>query len=162
MGINIHETLLPGVGLRYEFINSGGDRIAVIAQRKGDFEFFVGTAADPDRARRVFGLTESEADALAQILGAPRMVESYADLTKEIPGLHSGQVPVSSESPYAGRPLGETRARTRTGASIVAVVRGDQVLASPGPDEVLHPHDVLVVIGTEDGIAAVRHLVDQG
>lgn len=161
--MDVHETKLPGVGLRYEFDNSDGKRIAVIAHRGGEFEVFVCKAPkDPDSAQRVFRLTGDEADALAQILGAPRMVESYADLTKEIPGLHSGQVPVGDGSPYAGRPLGDTRARTRTGASIVAVVRGDQVLASPGPDEVLETHDVLVVIGTDDGIAAVRHLIDQG
>ena len=161
--MDVHETKLPGVGLRYEFDNSDGKRIAVIAHRGGEFEVFVcKVPKDPDSAQRVFRLTGDEADALAQILGAPRMVESYADLTKEIPGLHSGQVPVGDGSPYAGRPLGDTRARTRTGASIVAVVRGDQVLASPGPDEILEAHDVLVVIGTDDGIAAVRHLVDQG
>jgi TrkA domain protein len=49
-----------------------------------------------------------------------------------------------------------------TGASIVAIVRGDQVMASPGPDELIEPHDVLVVIGTDDGIAGVRQLIDQG
>lgn len=161
--MDVRETKLPGVGLRYEFDNSDGKRIAVIAHRGGEFEVFVcAEPKDPDSAQRVFRLTDGEADVLAQILGAARMVESYADLTKEIPGLHSGQVPVSEASPYAGKPLGDTRARTRTGASIVAVVRGDQVLASPGPEEVLHPHDVLVVIGTDDGIAAVRQLVDQG
>lgn len=161
--MDVRETKLPGVGLRYEFDNSDGKRIAVIAHRGGEFEVFVcKVPKDPDSAQRVFRLTGEEADVLAQILGAPRMVESYAELTKEIPGLHSGQVPVADGSPYAGRPLGDTRARTRTGASIVAVVRGDQVLASPGPDEILQPHDVLVVIGTDDGIAAVRHLVDQG
>lgn len=160
--MDIRETRLPGVGLRYEFNNSDGDRIGVIAQRGGEFEVFVYAGADPDRGSRVFRLTSREAEALAQILGAPRMVEGYADLTKEIPGLHSGQIPVSIGSPYVGRPLGETRARTRTGASIVAVVRGEQVLASPGPEEVLSPHDVLVVIGTDDGIAAVRQLIDRG
>jgi TrkA domain protein len=110
----------------------------------------------------LFRLTDREADALAQILGAPRMVESYADLTKEIPGLDAGQVEIGSHSPYAGRPLGDAKARTRTGSSIVAIVRDEQVLASPGPAEILHAHDVLVVIGTADGIAAVRHLIDQG
>ncbi len=160
--MDVNETLLPGVGLRYEFDNSDGDRIGVIAHRKGDFEVLVYASKDPDRARRVFRLTEREAEAMAQILGAPRMVESYADLTKEVPGLDAGQVEVGSHSPYAGRPLGDTRARTRTGASIVAVVRDEQVLASPGPDEMLHANDVLVVIGTADGIAAVRQLVEQG
>jgi TrkA domain protein len=160
--VDVKETLLPGVGLRYEFDNSDGDRIGVIAHRKGDFEVLVYASNDPDRARRVFRLTEREAEAMAQILGAPRMVESYADLTKEVPGLDAGQVEVGIQSPYAGRPLGDTRARTRTGASIVAIVRDEQVLASPGPDENLALNDVLVVIGTADGIAAVRQLVEQG
>lgn len=161
--MDVRETLLPGVGLRYEFSNADGDRISVIAHRQGDFEVFLCTTpADPDKARRLFRLTDREADALAQILGAPRMVESYADLTKEIPGLDAGQVEVGPHSPHAGRPLGDTKARTRTGASIVAIVRDEQVLASPGPAEILHAHDVLVVIGTADGIAAVRHLIDQG
>ena len=160
--MDVNETRLPGVGLRYEFENRDGQRIAVIARRGGDFEVFVcALPDDPDSAQRVFRLTEREADALAQILGAPRMVEGYADLTKEVPGLSAGQVMVTAGSRYDGRPLGETRARTRTGASIVAIVRGKEVLASPGPEERLQAGDVLVVIGTDDGIAAVRQLVDQ-
>jgi TrkA domain protein len=161
--MDVKETLLPGVGLRYEFNNADGDRLSVIAHRKGDFEVFLCTTpADPDKARKLFRLTEREADALAQILGAPRMVESYADLTKEIPGLDAGQVEIGPHSLFADRPLGDTKARTRTGASIVAIVRGDEVLASPGPEQVLQAGDVLVVIGTADGIAAVRHLVELG
>jgi TrkA domain protein len=52
--------------------------------------------------------------------------------------------------------------RTRTGASIVAIVREDQVLPSPGPAEILRSGDVLVVIGTEDGLVAVARIVDEG
>ena len=161
--MDVSETRLPGVGLRYEFENRDGERIAVIARRGGDFEVFLcALPDDPDSARRVFRLTEHEADALAQILGAPRLVEGYADLTKEVPGLSAGQIMVTAGSRYDGRPLGDTRARTRTGASIVAIVRAEHVLASPGPEEVLRAGDVLVVIGTDDGIGAVRQLVDQG
>lgn len=160
--MDVRETLLPGVGLRYEFDSADGNRIGVIAHRKGDFEVFAYTAKDPDTAQKVFRLGEREAEALAQILGAPRMVESYADLTKEVPGLEAGQVEIHASSPYAGRVLGDTQARTRTGASIVAIVRDEKVLASPSPQESLAAGDVLVVIGTADGIAAVRHLIDQG
>lgn len=161
--MDITEIKLPGVGLRYEFTNADGERIAVIARRGGDFEVFVSAPGrDPDSARRVFRLTDHEADALSQILGAPRMVETYADLTREIPGLSAGQVVLQPESRYASRPLGDTQARTRTGASIVAIVRDDAVLASPGPEELLLAGDVLVVIGTDDGIDGVRHLVNPG
>jgi TrkA domain protein len=160
--MEVKEVLLPGVGLRYEFDNADGNRVGVIARRSGDFEFVVYGARDPDQARPVFRLNDEEADALAQILGAPRMVERFADLTKEVPGLDAGQVEIVPTSPFVDRPLGDTKARTRTGASIVAIVRDEEVLASPGPAEVLHAEDVLVVIGTENGIAGVRRIVDQG
>jgi len=160
--MEVKEVLLPGVGLRYEFDNADGTRIGVIARRSGDFEVVMYGAADPDQARPVFRLTDEEADALAQILGAPRLVERFADLTKEVPGLDAGQVEIVATSPFVDRPLGDTKARTRTGASIVAIVRDEEVLASPGPAEVLHAEDVLVVIGTENGIAGVRRIVDQG
>lgn len=133
MGIDIRETLLPGVGLRYEFDNADGDRVCVIATASGRVpKFFVSTAADPDRAQRVFRLTDSEADALAQILGAPRMVESFADLSREVPGLEA-EVEVLAASATRTRPLGDTRARTRTGASVVAIVRGDGWWPRPAP-----------------------------
>jgi TrkA domain protein len=95
-------------------------------------------------------------------LGAPRIAERFTELTREVPGLEAGQVHIRPGSPFADRPLGDTRARTRTGASIVAIVRNEVVLASPGPAEILHADDVLVVVGTESGIAKVVQLVDKG
>ena len=84
--MDVKEVLLPGVGLRYEFDNSDGDRIGVIAKRSGDFEIVLYGAADLDTAQPLFRLTEDEADALAQIFGAPRIAERFADLTREVPG----------------------------------------------------------------------------
>lgn len=160
--MDVTEVKLPGVGLRYEFDLAQGDRLGVVARRGGDFEVVMYGEDDPDRARPVFRLIEEEAEALAQILGAPRIAERFADLTREVPGLSAGQVDIAPESPYAERPLGDTKARTRTGASIVAIVRDERVLASPGPEEVLRAGDVLVVIGTDDGIAGVQDIVAQG
>jgi TrkA domain protein len=157
--MDVNEVLLPGVGLRYEFTNHEGDRLGVVARRSGDFEIVVYGADDPDASRQVVRLNSDEAEALAEILGAPRMAERFADLTKEVPGLSAGQVEVLPASPFVGRPLGATRARTRTGASIVAIVRGDDVLASPHPDQMLQEGDVLVVVGTHDGITAVERIV---
>jgi TrkA domain protein len=160
--MDVKEVLLPGVGLRFEFDNRDGDRIGVVARRTGDFEVVVYPREDPDRAQQVFRLTDEEAEALAQILGAPRIAERFADLTREVPGLNAGQVSVRPGSTFVDRPLGDTRARTRTGASIVAIVRDDEVMASPGPAELLRAGDVLVVIGTHDGIAGVDAIVTRG
>ncbi|MCV7354910.1 cation:proton antiporter regulatory subunit [Mycolicibacterium fluoranthenivorans] len=160
--MDVKEVLLPGVGLRFEFDTRDGNRIGVVARRTGDFELVVYPKEDPDQAREAFRLSDEEAEALAQILGAPRIAERFADLTREVPGLAAGQVRIRAESPFVDRALGDTRARTRTGASIVAIVRAEEVLASPGPAEPLRAGDVLVVIGTEDGISGVERIVDKG
>ena len=157
--MDVAEVLLPGVGLRYEFTNHEGDRVGIIARRSGEFDLVVYPHEDPDASRPVIRLNRVEADTLAEILGAPRMAERFADLTREVPGLSAGQVEVTESSPFVGQALGQTRARTRTGASIVAVVRGADVIASPTPDQVLDVGDVLVVIGTHDGIAAVQRII---
>ncbi|NGY64333.1 cation:proton antiporter regulatory subunit [Lentzea sp. NEAU-D13] len=158
--MDVNEVLLPGVGLRYEFTNADRDHIAIVARREGTFEVSRYASDDPDEAQPLFRLTADEADTVAEILGAPRIAERFADLTKEVPGLSAGQIAVPAASSHAGKPLGHTRARTRTGASIVAIVRGDHVIASPTPDEVLRPGDVLVVIGTHDGINGVRQIIE--
>jgi TrkA domain protein len=158
-GVDVNEVLLPGMGLRYEFTSAEGRRIGIVARREGDFEVVTYDRADPDRSRLLLRLTAEEADTVAGILGAPRIAERFADLTKEVPGLNAVQIEIDPGSPYAGRPLGETRARTRTGASIVAIVRGDDVIASPPPAEPLQAGDVLVVIGTPAGIAGVDQII---
>lgn len=160
--MDVKEVLLPSIGLRYEFTSHEGDRIGIVARRTGDFEIVLYSGDDPDQARPVFRLTDDEAEAVAQILGAPRIAERFTELTREVPGLDAGQVHIPPGSPFVDRPLGDTQARTRTGASIVAIVRNDTVLASPGPAEILRARDVLVVIGTEEGIAGVEQIVAKG
>ncbi|MDA0636408.1 cation:proton antiporter regulatory subunit [Nonomuraea sp. MCN248] len=157
--MDVNEVLLPGVGLRYEFTTQAGDRIGVVARRTGEFEVVGYGGDDPDAGRPLFRLNEDEAEALAQVFGAPRIAERFADLTRELPGLSSAPVRVTPASPYAGSPLGHTRVRTRTGASIVAIVRGPDVIASPGPGEVLRAADVLIVVGTSEGIDGAKRII---
>jgi TrkA domain protein len=136
--------------------------VGVVRRRDGDFEIVQYSPEDPDQAQLLLHLTDDEADAFAQILGAPRIAEKFADLTKKVPGVDSRQIRLRAGSPFVDRPLGETQARARTGASIVAIVRNGNVIPSPTPAEELHADDVLVVIGTEDGIVGVEHLIEKG
>jgi TrkA domain protein len=61
-------------------------------------------------------------------------------------------------SPDAG--LGDTQARTRTGASIVAVIRGGVAAVSPGPAFVLIAGDLLVTVGTREGVDQVVRILE--
>jgi TrkA domain protein len=156
--MEVTEVLLPGVGVRYEFTTDAGQSVGVVARRDGEFDVVRYDTSDPDAAETVLVLDREEAEALADILGAPRIVERFADLTREVPGLASATIEVPHGSRYDGQPLGESRCRTLTGASIVAVVRGEDVIAAPTPADVLRGGDSLVVVGTSAGIDGVRRL----
>ncbi|WP_225993996.1 cation:proton antiporter regulatory subunit [Actinomadura rudentiformis] len=77
-------------------------------------------------------------------------------------GLVTEQTPITAGSPFDGRSLGDTQARARTGASIVAVVPDGQVIASPRPDFVFAAEDVVVAVGTGEGTAAVADILASG
>jgi TrkA domain protein len=97
-------------------------------------------------------LTDDEADAMAELLGSSAILSRLTRLTDEVDAIFTEQVSLGLDSPYAGRKLGETRARTRTKASIVAVIRGQSVHASPGPDFVFEDGDIVVAVGTRTGL----------
>jgi TrkA domain protein len=160
--VEIEQTALPGIGLRHEFTTHSGRRVGVVSHRNGRREFVIYDRSDPDAVAEYVTLNDEEADALAELLGAPRIVQRLNELHREVEGVVSVQLPIEAGSPYSGRRLGETATRTRTGASIVAIVRGGKVIASPGPDFLFAVGDVIVVVGTEDGVAAVGEILARG
>lgn len=154
--MELEETLLPGVGVRYELRTAHGELLGIVVQREGGAEISVYEARDPDRARGIIRLEADEVDAVAEVLGAPRLTQRFADLSREVPGLESGRIPIRPDSAFDGRPLGDTRARTLTGCSIVAIVRDTDVVPSPGPEHVLRAGDTLVAIGSDSGLAQLE------
>lgn len=114
---------------------------------------------DPDACVASIPLTDDEAEALADLLGASLMLGQLAGLRQQAAGLLTEQVPIQAGSRYAGRPLGDTKARTRTGVSIVAVLRERQVIPSPGPEFVFEAGDVVVVVGTRDGLDRLTAII---
>ena len=59
---------------------------------------------------------------------------------------------MSPDSPLSGRTLRELNFRSSTGASIVAIIRGNALLANPDGGARLEPFDLLAVLGTRDQI----------
>lgn len=158
----IHEVKLPGVGVRYEFETSGGKRIGVISHRTGLREVYVSRPDDPDEFKRILELSPDDARTLAELLGATRVAEQLAELQQRIEGLVIDWLPVRADSFYAGKTIGDARIRTRTGVSVVAIVRGDDAVPAPGPEEVLRSDDYLVVVGTARGVEQAVELLRAG
>ena len=154
----VTETRLPGVGVRHDFVTREGERIGVLSHRSGRRELLVYDRDDPDAAAMVLHLAEDDTRTLAELLGASRVNEAVAAVQQQVEGLAIDWVAVGPSSPYAGRTIGDGQLRTRTGVSIVAIVRGEQTLPAPGPEFGLDAGDVAVVVGTPEGIKTVFEL----
>jgi TrkA domain protein len=160
--MEIERVNLPGIGMRHAVTTARGRRLAVVSHHTGRRDLVIYDRDDPDSAVVSVVLSGDEATALAELLGTARIVERLADLNRQVEGLVTEQFAVGDDSPYVGRTLGDTAARTRTGASIVAVVRDRQVFASPRPDFRFATGDVVVVVGTAEGTAAVAAILKDG
>lgn len=157
--MEVEETKLPGVGLRHDFVTAAGRRVGVISLKSGARHLALYREDDPDTVQVSVELSNDEAGLLAELLGAPRVIERLAKLREQVEGITTAGIWLSDSSPYVGRTLGDAAVRTRTGASIVAVFRHDEVTASPTPDFRFHGGDKVVVVGTEEGVRAASEIL---
>lgn len=151
-------TPLPGVGTQYDIVTRAGKHISVVAHQDG--RRFVGfyRPEDPDACQGTVPLDPDEASSLAELLVPPRADDSLGTGDLDI-DLVTERIAVTRQSPYRGRPLGDTRARTLTGASIVAVLRRTGPVPSPTPGFRLEAGDSLVVVGTREGVDELTRMI---
>lgn len=154
------KTALPGVGTRYDLTTGEGHHVSVVVHQDGRRFLAFHDPDDDDNCKDTVPLDPGEAAALAELLrpvpAADRLHHSLEiDLITE-------RIPITAKSPYTGRTLAATQARTRTGASIVAVLRRTAAVPSPAPDFRFATGDVLVVVGTREGVDAVAELIAGG
>jgi TrkA domain protein len=161
-GVNVEVTPLPGIGVRKDFALRGGRRVGVVTHRDGKLELIISKSDDPDACLAELPLTVDEAGALANLLGAPQLVAQLNEEHSDLPGIHTRQIPVNGGSPFDGRTLGDTALRTRTGVSVVAVMRAGQVHPSPTPDFTLTAGDLLVTVGTTEGLDNAVKILKRG
>ncbi|NMO57627.1 cation:proton antiporter regulatory subunit [Actinoplanes sp. TBRC 11911] len=152
MRVRVEQTPLPGIGVRHDLITSSGRTMGVVSHRSGRRDLVLFDVDDPDACVASIPLTDDEAEALADLLGASLMLSQLAGLRQQAAGLLTEQIFLPAGSPFVSRPMGDTKARTRTSSSIVAVLRGSEVVASPGPSFVLEANDVVVAVGTRQGL----------
>ncbi len=160
--MNVDETDLPGIGRRKDFVTASGRRIGVVELREGKTELIVSTWDDPDTCQASIPLTGDEASALGNLLGGQHLAMTLAEDHKGIPGIVTRQFSIVADSPFQNQPMGKASIRTRTGVSIVAIMREGEVVPSPGPDVVLHTGDLLVAVGTQEGLDAAADILRNG
>ncbi|MBY8871400.1 potassium transporter TrkA [Micromonospora sp. PLK6-60] len=150
---------LPGVGIRWSTTTRAGQRLGVVCHRSGRRDFVLYDPDDTDQALCTIALDPDEARWVADVLDETVTVDHLTELERQVEGVSAARLRLPAGSPYVDRPLGATRARRRTGASIVAVVRGEQVITAPDPDFLLRTDDTLVAVADRRGVAALADLL---
>lgn len=155
----VRETRLPGVGVRHEFTTAGGERVGVLSHRSGRRELVVYDRTDPDVATTLLHLDRDDTRTLAELLGATQVSEALTAVQQQLEGLAIDWITIPDGSPFATATIADGAFRTRTGSSVVAVVRGGSTIAAPGPDHRFEAGDVAVAVGTPEGLAQLRDLI---
>jgi len=155
----VRKTKLPGVGVRHEFTTEEGNDMAVIVHHDGRREILAYETDDPDACDSLATLSEPDTQTLAEILGVSHITETVKEIRQEIEGLAIEWLELPLASDHAGESIGSGSYRTRTGASIVAVIRDDVPFPAPDADFVLVGGDVLVAVGTGEGLTSLRTLL---
>ncbi|MEJ6758366.1 MAG: TrkA C-terminal domain-containing protein [Pontimonas sp.] len=162
MSVRIEKVDLPGIGTRHDVVTSTGRRLGVISHRGGDRELALFDPKDPDSCSDSIHLSDDEAVALSEVLGTSLVLGQFANLGDKSTGLFTEQIILSASSAFAGKTLGDTCARTLTKASIVAILRGPAVIPSPSPTENIEAGDIIVAVGTKEGLEKLSSLLADG
>ncbi len=155
----IDETELPGIGVRREFTTRGGMRLGVVETRTGTRDLLLYDREDPDVCRSVVPLDERDSGVLADLLGAGVVKNDAASTLVNLEGLAIDWVSIDPHSEVAGMSIGDARLRTRTGATVAAILDGDHSVPGPGPEETLPGGAVVVAVGSTEGVRRMEALL---
>ncbi|GAA3101823.1 TrkA C-terminal domain-containing protein [Streptomyces echinatus] len=148
---------MPGIGVRYDLTTREHRHVSVVAHRDGSRTLNAYRRDDPDACALSVRLTGQEAEALVDALKPTHHSPTLLSTTEL--GLVAERIELSGTSHWNGRLLGDTRMRTETGVSIVAVLRRAEAIPSPGPGFRLAGGDTLIVIGTREGVDAAAAIL---
>lgn len=159
-GMTIYESDLPGVGKKFEVELEDDSRLVIVTHNTGKREVYLKPDADAD-GDKLFEVSDRLARKIGTILeGAyfqPVQAEAVETMLSDETYLEWYTVTVSAE--IAGQSLAEADIRDRTGVSIVAIQRGDELISPPTPETVLEIDDTVVVIGDREDCTRFEELL---
>jgi TrkA domain protein len=161
--VDIRETRLPGVGVKYAFRTAQGGRLSVIMHNDGQREIYFYRRENDDEPTAVIELHDDEARQLGAVIGGayerPKIVE---ELEMALGELHIEWIPVPDTSPAIGRTLAECGLRARTGVTVIAILREPEPVSGAQPEDRIQKGDTLVAVGKAGQFAQFRRLLAEG
>jgi TrkA domain protein len=144
------KTDLPGVGTKHTLELEGNGELVAVQHRVGHWEL-ARVDAEGNAATLLRPSADEDAD-LGRILAREESPEEDPRREMLFRTVALEWVTLDDGSPLAGRTLAESGIRARSGASVIAVVRGDESIPNPPPDLQIEPGDTLVVLGRREQV----------
>jgi CPA2 family monovalent cation:H+ antiporter-2 len=119
-------------------------------------------------ATNLEGHVRAGAATLVEVLGAQMSkggvatdAGTLAQVGQLLPGLGEPiAVRIRAQSAAVGRTLAELEVRGLTGATVLAIIRGEEQVIVPTAKEALRAEDVLALAGTHEAVEAARQLLE--
>lgn len=162
--MNIRESILPGIGMKYQIDAASGDRMVIVIHDDGRRELYHFSYEDHEQSISMVTLEDQEARQLAALVGGmvykPKQLESvemaFDDLTIE-------WYRIDPHFACIGKSIGELDIRQNSGASVIAIMdkrNGKQV--NPGSDCILNAEATVVAVGERDQQKRFKQLLMNG
>jgi TrkA domain protein len=160
----IRESILPGVGHKFQIEAASGDRLTIVIHDDGTRELYHFARKNPDRVASVVTLADSEARQVAGIIGGlsyvPKALPS-AEVVLDDLVLQWFTIPEGATC--IGKTIRDLQVRTVTGASIVSIIEPDRVKrVNPEADTMLNEGATLILAGDRKTISALKDLLVRG
>ncbi|MTI80999.1 MAG: cation:proton antiporter regulatory subunit [Firmicutes bacterium] len=159
----IKETDLPGIGRKFQINARNGDKLVIVVHDDGRREIHHFDEDDPEESISMVTLDDTEARRVGGIIGGmayiPKALESV-DIALD--NMVFEWYKVDSNAIAIGKTIGELHIRQSTGAAIIAIIKKDDKIVNPGPNQIIEAGATLVVIGSRKQVKACKQLLIDG
>jgi TrkA domain protein len=160
MPVDLQETRLPGVGIKFSLRLAAGGRLSIIVHNDGKRELYWFARQHDDEPRAVITLDDDESRQLGAVIGGayerPKIVE---DLEMALGEMQIEWIPVPDSSPWIGHTLAECGFRAKLGITVIAILREPESVSGARPEDVIQQGDTLVTIGKAGQYPQFRKLL---
>lgn len=156
LAVNVREATLPGVGKKYVVSLETEDNLAIIVKSDGERQIYHFLEGD-DRPHDMFKLNAEESQQVANLLGKAMVGAPELDkLELALGALELEWIELEEDAALVGKTLQNFPLRSKTGASIVAIMRGEQAIPNPDITTTFEVGDTVMVIGSHEQTKAAR------
>jgi CPA2 family monovalent cation:H+ antiporter-2 len=100
---------------------------------------------------------------ILELLHQPEQQQHMKQIETMLPGFGGlVSIAIDADAIAVGKSLAQLNLRARTGATVLAIGRGEGGFATPEPHEPLQAGDVLALAGSDDAVAAARLAITGG